>query len=79
MLREKIRYGIIDERFPWVYDWHCDRCGAYLNSQEGFDDTSIYGNAQNVDIKTAYPETIFMHQMMSLISIRTNKTRSEKR
>ena len=69
--------GIFDERFPGI-DWHCDRCGAYLNSQEGLTITSIYGNAQNVDIKTAYPETIFMHQMMSLISIRTNKTRSEK-
>lgn len=70
--------GIFDERFPGI-DWHCDRCGAYLNSQEGFDDHKYLGNAQNVDIKTAYPETIFMHQMMSLISIRTNKTRSEKR
>ena len=29
--------GIFDERFPGI-DWHCDRCGAYLNSQEGFDD-----------------------------------------
>ena len=25
------------ERFPDV-DWWCDRCGAYLNSQDGFDD-----------------------------------------
>ena len=29
--------GIFDKRFPGI-DWHCDRCGAYLNSQEGFDD-----------------------------------------
>ena len=29
--------GIFDEIFPGI-DWHCDRCGAYLNSQEGFDD-----------------------------------------
>lgn len=25
------------ERFPDV-DWWCDRCGAYLNTQNGFDD-----------------------------------------
>lgn len=25
------------ERFPNI-DWWCDRCGAYLNYQEGFDD-----------------------------------------
>ena len=25
------------ERFPDI-DWWCDRCGAYLNGQEGFDD-----------------------------------------
>lgn len=25
------------ERFPDI-DWWCDRCGAYLNSQDGFDD-----------------------------------------
>ena len=29
--------GIFDERFPGI-DWHCDRCGAYLKSQEGCDD-----------------------------------------
>ena len=25
------------ERFPKT-EWFCDRCGAYLNSQDGFDD-----------------------------------------
>lgn len=25
------------ERFPDI-DWYCDKCNAYLNSQEGFDD-----------------------------------------
>lgn len=25
------------ERFPDI-DWWCDRCGAYLNSQNNFDD-----------------------------------------
>lgn len=33
--------GIFDERFPGI-DWHCDRCGAYLNSQEGFDDHQVF-------------------------------------
>lgn len=27
----------MSERFPGV-DWHCDRCGAGLNAQTGFDD-----------------------------------------
>ena len=27
----------LDHRFPGV-DWYCDRCGEYLNDQEGFDD-----------------------------------------
>lgn len=27
----------MNERFPDI-DWRCDRCGAYLNSQKGFDD-----------------------------------------
>ena len=27
----------MSERFPDV-DWWCDRCGAYLNCQDGFDD-----------------------------------------
>jgi ribosomal protein L37AE/L43A len=27
----------MNERFPDV-EWYCDRCGAYLNSQDGFDD-----------------------------------------
>lgn len=27
----------MSKRFPDV-DWWCDRCGAYLNSQIGFDD-----------------------------------------
>ena len=27
----------MSERFPDV-DWYCDRCGAYLNIQDGFDD-----------------------------------------
>ncbi|MDE7229592.1 MAG: Sec23/Sec24 zinc finger-containing protein [Oscillospiraceae bacterium] len=27
----------MSERFPDV-DWWCDRCGAYLNNQDGFDD-----------------------------------------
>lgn len=26
-----------DERFPGI-DWYCDRCNAYLNNQDGFDD-----------------------------------------
>ena len=25
------------ERFPEI-DWYCDRCNAYLNEQEGFDE-----------------------------------------
>ncbi|MBR7044431.1 MAG: Sec23/Sec24 zinc finger-containing protein [Lachnospiraceae bacterium] len=27
----------MDRRFPGI-EWYCDRCGAYLNDQEGFDD-----------------------------------------
>ena len=27
----------MSERFPDI-DWWCDRCGAYLNDQDGFDD-----------------------------------------
>ncbi len=27
----------LDRRFPGI-EWYCDRCGDYLNSQEGFDD-----------------------------------------
>lgn len=27
----------MDERFPDT-DWRCDRCDAYLNEQDGFDD-----------------------------------------
>lgn len=27
----------MSERFPNI-DWYCDRCNAYLNSQNGFDD-----------------------------------------
>ena len=27
----------LDRRFPGI-EWYCDRCGAYLNDQEGFDD-----------------------------------------
>lgn len=27
----------MSERFPNI-DWYCDRCHAYLNIQEGFDD-----------------------------------------
>lgn len=27
----------MSERFARI-DWFCDRCGAYLNSQSGFDD-----------------------------------------
>ncbi len=27
----------MSDRFPDV-DWWCDRCGAYLNDQYGFDD-----------------------------------------
>ena len=27
----------MSDRFPDI-DWWCDRCGAYLNSQERFDD-----------------------------------------
>ena len=27
----------MSERFPEI-DWFCDRCGAKLNSQKGFDD-----------------------------------------
>lgn len=27
----------MSERFPGI-DWWCDRCGAYLNDQEDFDD-----------------------------------------
>lgn len=27
----------MSERFPDI-DWWCDRCGAYLNNQDGFDD-----------------------------------------
>lgn len=27
----------MSERFPDI-DWWCDKCGAYLNSQVGFDD-----------------------------------------
>ena len=27
----------MSERFPNI-DWYCDRCNAYLNDQEGFDD-----------------------------------------
>ena len=27
----------MSDRFPDI-DWWCDRCGAYLNSQPGFDD-----------------------------------------
>ena len=27
----------MSERFPEI-DWWCDRCGAYLNDQDGFDD-----------------------------------------
>lgn len=22
-------------------DWYCDKCGAYLNDQDGFDDASL--------------------------------------
>lgn len=27
----------MEERFPDI-DWYCDNCGAYLNSQDNFDD-----------------------------------------
>lgn len=27
----------MSDRFPDV-DWYCDRCNAYLNDQDGFDD-----------------------------------------
>lgn len=27
----------MSDRFPNI-DWYCDRCGACLNNQEGFDD-----------------------------------------
>lgn len=27
----------MSERFPEV-DWYCDKCGAHLNGQAGFDD-----------------------------------------
>lgn len=29
----------MSERFPGI-DWWCDRCGAYLNDQYGFDDNN---------------------------------------
>ena len=29
----------MSERFPDI-DWWCDRCGAYLNDQDGFDDNN---------------------------------------
>ncbi len=29
----------MSERFPGI-DWWCDRCGAYLNDQDGFDDNN---------------------------------------
>ena len=31
------RKKTMSERFPGI-DWYCDRCGAYLNDQLGFDD-----------------------------------------
>ena len=27
----------LDNRFPGI-EWYCDKCGAHLNEQEGFDD-----------------------------------------
>ena len=48
--------GIFDERFPGI-DWHCDRCGAYLNSQEGFDDHKYLWKCTECGYKSVRSDT----------------------
>ena len=64
------------DRFPDI-DWWCDRCGAYLNDQVGFDDHH-YVWRWNADIRTAFQRTIFMNPMriIGIIAARSNKARS---
>lgn len=40
------------ERFPEI-DWYCDKCGAYLNSQNGFDDNKYLWKCTECGFKSS--------------------------
>lgn len=49
----------MSERFPET-DWYCDRCGAHLNSQVGFDDYRYTWNCEGCEHKNSISsENIF--------------------
>ena len=43
---------MMSERFPNI-DWWCDRCGAYLNDQVGFDDHNYTHKCTNCGHKNS--------------------------
>lgn len=49
----------MSDRFPDI-DWWCDRCSAYLNAQDGFDDhhyvwkCTEYGHKNSISVDNIY-------------------------
>ena len=60
------------ERFPDVA-WWCDRCGANLNIQSGFDDHHYIGVAQSVVTRTVFPQITFMSPTRTTVIIGISK------
>jgi len=46
----------MSERFPSI-NWYCDRCNAYLNSQNGFDDHNYTHKCENCGHKNSISRT----------------------
>lgn len=42
----------MSERFPDI-DWYCDKCGAYLNYQDGFDDNKYLWKCTECGFKSS--------------------------
>ena len=54
------------DRFPDV-DWWCDRCGAHLNFQKGFDDHKYIWKCTECGFKNSISREIYMIVMLIFV------------
>ena len=59
----------MSERFPNI-DWWCDHCGAYLNSQKGFDDHHYIWKCTKCGFKNSISSANIFQSLKDLLSTR---------